>query len=242
MRSSGRTLRDGYERMSNLNKLTTPVDRGNRGVQRRTHHSFSGAEVEVFFDGLEEKIVELIDQSDAVVGCVAWLTSKPILEALSKKPCQIVVQKEDFLRPDKNATKTQIRQRYDALRGFIKYSLVDCLVSTLNIASEERMDAVRCAGEFSTSQKGLSPRNHNKFMVFLRRINDDYAEALQAEKVWTGSYNHSFTATQSFENCVLFHDQRVAKAYLDEWAHIYSLSEELDWENTWVEPQFRIGS
>ena len=72
--------------MSNLKKLTTPVDRGNRGVQRRTHHSFSGAEVEVFFDGLEEKIVELIDQSDAVVGCVAWLTSanlgSPLKETL----------------------------------------------------------------------------------------------------------------------------------------------------------------
>ena len=34
-----------------------------------------------------------INNADIVLGAVAWLTDHDLLEAISKKPCQIVVQK-----------------------------------------------------------------------------------------------------------------------------------------------------
>jgi hypothetical protein len=45
-------------------------------------------------------------ENGAIFGCVAWLTLIPILKALSKcDNVQIIVQKEDFLRPDLDQNK-----------------------------------------------------------------------------------------------------------------------------------------
>src|ERR1700752_462379 len=64
-------------------------------------YSCKSKNVEVFFRTLEGELVKRIEESRVVVGCVAWLTSEPILRALRKPEIVcIVVQKEDFLRSD----------------------------------------------------------------------------------------------------------------------------------------------
>ena len=46
-------------------------------------------------------LIGLMRQYEAAVGCVAWLTHFDILDAMARlKTVSIVVQKEDFLRPD----------------------------------------------------------------------------------------------------------------------------------------------
>ncbi|HEY6900413.1 MAG TPA: hypothetical protein VI233_07215, partial [Puia sp.] len=77
------------------------------------HHDITDYSIEVshpYFDRFEvhlrnqeEIIIQKILQykEGLIVGCVAWLTSLPILDALAQcKNVQILVQKEDFLRPD----------------------------------------------------------------------------------------------------------------------------------------------
>jgi hypothetical protein len=57
--------------------------------------------VEVVFRHIERRLITELSSATIVVGCVAWLTSRPILEALAQtQGVSIVVQKEDFLRPD----------------------------------------------------------------------------------------------------------------------------------------------
>jgi hypothetical protein len=49
----------------------------------------------------KDRLIRLIRQADIVLGCVAWVTSESILKALAeKKGVSLIVQKEDFLRPD----------------------------------------------------------------------------------------------------------------------------------------------
>ncbi|MGG6325682.1 hypothetical protein ACQ5UC_18795 [Vibrio cholerae] len=62
---------------------------------------YSSNGINVYFRDLEKHLISHINKADLVVGAVAWLTSESILDALaSVKNVQIVVQKEDFLRPD----------------------------------------------------------------------------------------------------------------------------------------------
>src|SRR2546422_11554601 len=55
----------------------------------------------VFFKQIEKHLLDHIEQYKIIVGCVAWLTNDRILKALAKKEgISLVIQKEDFLRPD----------------------------------------------------------------------------------------------------------------------------------------------
>src|SRR5713226_2851783 len=38
-----------------------------------------------FFKGLEKHLIQFIQEAEVILGCVAWVTSEPILEALSEK-------------------------------------------------------------------------------------------------------------------------------------------------------------
>ena len=65
--------------------------------------------VEVVFRNIEQRLIDEIRTSKVVMGCVAWLTSGPILDALAEvQGVSIVVQKEDFLRPDIDAAGREV--------------------------------------------------------------------------------------------------------------------------------------
>ena len=80
----------------------------------------SGA-VSVHFKDLEESFIRHMADADAVVSCMAWLTNPAILKAFRKLRCGacVVVQKEDFLRPDTSSRKgfaKRLRAEYDAIK------------------------------------------------------------------------------------------------------------------------------
>lgn len=78
-------------------KLVVPLREHYAGIQYRAHAT-------VFFRDLKTRLIEQINRADYVFGCVAWLTDHDILTALGKKRgVQLLVQKEDFLRPDSDA-------------------------------------------------------------------------------------------------------------------------------------------
>ena len=60
--------------------------------------------------------------------------------------------------------------------------------------------------------------------------------------VWTGSYNVTISGRNSWENSLIIKDVTIAQAYLDEWCQLLALSEQLDWEDPYVAPQWRIGT
>jgi len=126
--------------------------------------------VEVFFNCLHENLSEKIrEHRDGLIfGAVAWLTSKPILEALIEcDSVQMLVQKEEYLRNDNLDTfqdmwKEPIKRMYSDLSFNNSY----VLNSPLSDLYLDKVDPVRCVGYYS---KGTNfPRMHNKFMVFCK--------------------------------------------------------------------------
>jgi phosphatidylserine/phosphatidylglycerophosphate/cardiolipin synthase-like enzyme len=87
---------------------------------------------------------------------------------------------------------------------------------------------------------------HNKFLVLCNvledRSEDDYHLQIDPYAVWTGSFNLTKSAALSLENALYVTDRGIAKAYFGEWEQILALSERLDWESDWCEPEWRVGS
>ncbi|NQD89119.1 hypothetical protein HP499_15130 [Paenarthrobacter sp. CM16] len=206
----------------------------------RTRSTKAGS-VTTHFGDLTEPVVDFIRGSKAVVGCVAWLTASSILEALSDVDTAIVVQKEDFLRPDqgqKDAWRQTLRKSYGAItNGFARYRF-PYPFGMMNYTGDPSVDPISCVGNHNADKRAAAPRMHHKFLV---RV-DESDNGMVGSAVWTGSFNFSKNGGNSFENAVEIHDVDVAEQYLKEFARVAALSEPLNWYREWVTPQYRLGS
>lgn len=202
------------------------------------------ADTQVLFRNLQDKLIEQIDEATAVFGCVAWLTNRPILDALTKKRAVgIVVQKEDFLRPDSGGWKlNKQHEAYARLPGFDRYSLHQ--TASYDYATDSSSPSIRCVGAHNLGKSSAFPRMHNKFLVFCKNAEstDGAGPWYDPYAVWTGSFNLTYNATNSLENAVLIRDSIIAKAFLDEFGLIFGLSEPVNWKSSWSAPEHRIGS
>lgn len=211
------------------------------------------ARVEAMFFDLRSRLIQEIELADAIVGCVAWLTDGPILAALAKVPygVQIVVQKEDFLRPDSPGVgRVDIRRMYEALPRFEMYCMPG-IASSLNACCPGNSAPVRCIGAVQESRRNAIARSHHKFCVFLKRVerrNEYYTEEVYdvfvPNRVWTGSFNWTWNASRSLENAVLIDSPKIAERFALEWSKAYAVSEALDWSHQWddVRQGFRVGT
>lgn len=235
------------EDMTNLNEVSIQTD----GYPRtQEDNSTDSGTTRVFFKNLAANLVNLIcrPEVEVVVGCVAWLRHPEILDAISRRPASIVVQKEDFLRPDGASTDKRLREQYKAIGGLDRRQC-DPVLSSMNVAGDPGLDGVRCVGV--VSGRGTSPKMHHKFLVFCRFTShlpgeedeDTPPEGLvEPFAVWTGSFNFTYNATQLFENAIYIEDKKIARAYFDEFQQVAALSEPLDWNSEYVEPEWRIGT
>lgn len=216
----------------------------------------------VYFRDIQKRVIEHIQQADVVLGCVAWLTSFEVLKALQvKKGVSIIVQKEDFLRPDFNVsenddyenwlfelkklyqavyprlTRRDIGQTLAQMRDRAYRSLAEEKAREWNI--EDGMDAIRCVGVSSQSNARSLPRMHNKFLIFAQW---DGRGEVEPYAVWTGSYNLSANAKKSFENALVLRDKSLVDAYFSEYLQIACLSEPLDWKSEVANPEWWQGT
>lgn len=230
----------------NLNNLQIPGDCGGICLE---DNSIKTNDIEVVFRNHKEKIIKLCENNNFAIGCVAWLTDHEILEALSKINTCIVVQKEDFLRPDYNYDKNKLQKLYDKIKWHCytdhfhwKYlpslSYCGCIDG-----------GIRCMGNYNRDKKPAFPRMHNKFMIFgterKTTTMEEYMsedEVFKLNSVWTGSFNFTYNAGYSLENAVIISNKEIITAYINEFCQIYSLSEDLDWSCDWCDPEYRIGS
>lgn len=212
-------------------------------------YSTKSNDIKVYFRDLKGNLIKHIKESKIVIGCVAWLTDFDILDILADKDVFIVIQKEDFLRPDINARninswKNKLQQKYNNLKPNdivhgCQFNNDLQYVSTSSIYDS----AVRCVGNYNTDKKPAFPRMHNKFIITCEYKHQKNCGPYVIPKgVWTGSFNFTYNATQSFENALYITDKTIVKAYYNEFGHIASLSEELHWENDWINPEWRIGT
>lgn len=216
--------------------------------------SVDSCRVTALFGNLEESLCQVIRGADFVIGCVAWLTNKNVLRALSapREGVQLVVQKEDWLRPDctgssADSWKLGLREAYDDLECRIdRWAMSQMLgMPTLRACMDIDEMAVRCAGNHNSSRSPAFPRMHHKFFVFCDVGEDSEYHmpcSITPRAVWTGSFNPTANGTRSRENAVLIESHQLAAAYAREWFQVYAISEPLDWESEWCEPQYRIGT
>jgi hypothetical protein len=228
----------------------------NRSVCRYSFETelIEGVALRPYFADIEGHVIEHIRIADAIVGCVAWLTSPSILRALALVPrgVSIIVQKEDFLRPDLgqhdcDSWRSDLRTRYEALRR------LQCWPGTLNIAAHASIEdlwiqPVRCVG-MARQGSSTQPRMHHKFIVFCNQAADSYAGGTGGSEtlhwpepyaVWTGSFNFTVNGCNSLENALFINDKRIAKLYYEEWQTVAWLSESLDWSSRWVDQEWSV--
>jgi hypothetical protein len=235
--------------MDNLNKLILDND-GNflSDYQRRTLATGLNGKIEVYFGDLEKHLIRHINQADGIVGCVAWLTNFNILSALKNKDIvSIIVQKEDFLRPDLNSQhdstwKHRLRKSYSQLRCNIERHQMPRLLNSVSVGSYPEINPIRCMGNHNSRKNPAFPRMHHKFIVFCKVIVRDEDKELIPYGVWTGSFNFTENSSNSLENALFIEDTALATVFYDEYAHIFTLSESLDWQTEWIAPEYRIGT
>lgn len=169
--------------------------------------------VEVTFSP-KQALRHFIWQADAIVGCVAWLTDPDVLAELARKESvSIVVQKEDFLRPDAQSGggwKRDLRRRYDALPGGLHLTDETFMGGITHdrgwTHGDPEIRPVRCCGLARNSQLA-KPNMHHKFMVALKRSTcpdpPGSRPLYYAESVFTGSFNPTKNGSRSLENAVI---------------------------------------
>lgn len=193
--------------------------------------------VDVYFDFLETHLGVAIAEADMVVGCMAWLTNRHVLNRLAalRGGCQIIVQKEDFLRPGQ-VQRDELHALYSALTCPNRsYLPIRSAVGPehLSYAGDPTCQPVRVMG-IAHRRGENGPRMHHKFLVFCRG-NEPYA-------VWTGSFNATENGSRSRENAVFIRSESLARKYCAEWSRTLALSEPLDWSSDYVDPEWRFGS
>lgn len=208
------------------------------------NNSTETAEISVFFRDVKKYLLTEISKADAIFGCVAWLTDFEIIEALGqKKLVSIIVQKEDFLRPDlgedHTGWKKKLREGYDSIPKTASRNQFDNILRYISTHGDLAIDPIRCVGNHNTDKTPAFPRMHNKFLIFARTDNESNVVPYS---VWTGSFNFTKNAGMSLENVVLIEKQEIVNAYVQEFGQICAISEPLDWSSEWVEPEWRMGT
>ena len=116
--------------VDNLNKKTKHAD------------NLKTDKIDIFFNDIHDKVLELIKESVYCVGCIAWLREDKILQELKqKKGCGIVINNERLQK--------ELQQKYAELKTFHK-----------------KEDAVKTIGK---KKKNWSAMMHNKFLVGMNK-------------------------------------------------------------------------
>lgn len=185
------------ERPVNLN--TMRIDADSRGWTAETYRDqccqkdystqSTDGTTAVYFKDLHLRLIEHIQEADIVVGCVAWLTHPDILQALAtKRGVSIVIQKEDFLRPDLGSSvgwKARLHRLYSALPSTLNRfdgGFGATILHELSVASDPTLPAIRCVGNTNTKRAPTMPRAHHKFVVFCRVFSEKERAEEKAER------------------------------------------------------------
>ena len=248
------------------------LNRPPAGHPEQWDHGCKSGPIEVVFRNYKSRLLQLYEEArtDGLVslGAVAWLTDFEILDAMTKVPTSVVVQKEDFLRPDeaigsgRDRWRDILREHYLAVEGSDIHQPEFCRqhfphpLGDMNLTGDQTISGIRCFGvrnERRVGGRGPRPLMHNKFILFAKLSfspapghegEDDplLAPTWDPRIVWTGSCNLTRLTPRSRENALIIRDAIIGEGYLREWVEIMAMSEPLDWDSQWVDPEWRLGS
>jgi hypothetical protein len=180
---------------------------------------YTGGQNDVYFASescsLQDVLLQHIASSDAVVGCVGWLTSKAVIDALAARPAgsSFIVDKGYV---SKNAW---LVERYAAFnrRLSLNESVWDPTALHVLKPVTSALDPMRILGFAGGAAGQASPMMHHKFAVMLKREGGELIPSC----VLLGSYNFSDNADRSLEFLNVSRDPVVIGAFLAEFAALY---------------------
>lgn len=196
----------------------------NLRLQNYLSESYTSGQNDVYFASkscsLQDVLLQHVVGSDAVVGCVGWLTSKAVIAALAARPagsCFIV----DKGYVSKNAW---LVGKYAAFnrRLLLSESLWDDTALHVLKPVTQTLDPMRVLGFAGGAAGQASPMMHHKFAIMLKREGGELVPSC----VLLGSYNFSDNADRSLEFLNVSRDPVVIKAFLAEFAALYVLLSE----------------
>lgn len=165
----------------------------------------------VYFNNICERLIEHIEESEVVLGCVAWLTRSDVLDALAKRPCCIIVQEEDW----NLGYRKPWYDRYQSLEAVSIEDLRKICPQLRNLKNYTNK-AVRSVNLPMVHNQ--QPRMHHKFLIMFKKT---------GVGVWTGSFNITNNACQSLENATYIDFDPYIKPFVSEFFHVLCLSCEL---------------
>jgi hypothetical protein len=206
---------------------------------------FKGEDGWVILADHEDALLRWLAHFPAVVGCVAWLTNYRILCALAPKTfCSIVMQKEDWLRPDYDG-QHPARQNPSLYLGENTLTRYDFSgLSGLSFATSPQLDRFRVLGFADPKNR---PVMHHKFLVGGRlrepsqRGGEDIVDSFIPQSVWAGSWNMTRGSTRNLDSAIVL-GAGVARVYYQEWLDVIAHSEPLNFQARYSEPEWRVGS
>lgn len=187
-----------------------------------------GCETEVYFRNLEDALVREIERNDIVLGCVAWVTSPKVLEALAgRTTCLIVDRKVPRMTKELKELykliqwndKTKIYEMLKNGHGWMDYFCYSNGGKPLpySIYGDWNFEA----GMYYVDG-GRYRFMHHKFLLMLReRGICDCGKTLYQPTVWTGSYNFTKNAKTGLENAVVIRNNGIGASYLCEFLEAY---------------------
>lgn len=199
---------------------------------RDVQHAKPGTVITHFGD-LRPALLKFLAGSEAVVGCIAWVSASDIIDVLSQRPVALIVNKEPFLKPTGRMSAARQRENLTRLVGGLRRRDFPAPLNRMYQQRNDVIDPVRCVGHTGARVQN-SPLMHHKFAVRLTQG--------KPTAVWTGSFNWTVNASSSIENAVEIHDTGIAEEYLKEFARVASLSEPLDYLSSSSKPQWHIGT
>ena len=175
-------LRRSFADLPDLNQI---ID---RGAPRRSD------KISAHFRNLHHALIREIKASSYVVGCMAWLTSYEVLDALRR--CEGVT----IIVDDNPGNRSSgVLERYSRLKPHPRFAGT----------------AIRYAGEPKDFNDDGS-RMHHKFLVFI----DDQG----LRSLWTGSFNASRRSKKSLEDALIIRDFVIVNDFYREFLNVLKIS------------------
>lgn len=179
----------------------------------------SGPVTCLFDDELHDHLVDFIEGSACVVGCVAWITDPAVLAALATTETSLVVQAERNLSASAKRSRVDVRAGLAKVTNTFAKGDFAAAVATSRRRWVGGIPGVNMVG--SAARSGRTAFMHHKFLVRCERDDD----GLHPLAVWTGSMNFSRAgSTLSLENAVIIDDSEIARAYLGEFESVLVVS------------------
>jgi len=219
-------------------------DEGDRVDLAPDAATFDAQKIRVVFFPLERELLTWLEGFDAVVGCVAWLTNTRLLSSLNKKSyCQVIMQKEDWLRPDGTTSHPGVnlntRECYRRRAGFDRSELQD--LAGLSYLSDPMLERYRVFG--INGARTQNPVMHHKFLVGCDATERNEAGQLvfKPKSVWAGSFNMTGRSVRNLDSAIIMGSEP-ASVYYKEWRDAVMFSEPLDFNANYVCPEWRLGT